>query len=267
MIPLVVFGRDAHKGTVEVADQSRLPMRVAESDLTQARGRVKKVKFRLMTLSLPSFEKLAQGVASGIRACIQSFHSSPVKGYVNNFGFAAYQRWADVLTGDKDKQSWNKIFPPGRPMFSGLASAFDRIELFGTGGAASRPLFADFLEETSLILDKPALRESAAQFRTLAPQWSDLSIALLPDDQPLFKETRLLLLQKRDLFWEQGGSAKGEIVQINARLSAIRSAMETDFPLSDEDAIALKQNLREHVLRIHDAEKVAITDLEKALIL
>jgi hypothetical protein len=152
-------------------------------------------------------------------------------------------------------------------MFSGLASAFDRIELFGTGGAASRPLFADFLEETSLILDKPALRESAAQFRTLAPRWSDLSIALLPDDQPLFKETRLLLLQKRDLFWEQGGSAKDEIVQINARLNAIRSAMETDFPLSDEDAIALKQNLREHVLRIHDAEKVAITDLEKALIL
>jgi hypothetical protein len=266
MIPLVVFGRDPQTGTVEVADQSRRPVRVASENLTRARGRVKKDKYRQMTLSLPSFDKLVQGVASGIRACIQSFHTAPVKGHSRNFGFEAYQRWAGVLAGDQDKQSWSKIFPPGRQMYSGLVSAFERIELFGTGGAASRPMYADFLEEASLILDKPALRDSAAQVRALAPRWTDLDNALLPVDQPLFKETRQLLLKKRDLYCGKGGAAKDEIVQINDRLAAIRSAMETGFPLSGEGVTAFKQNLREHVLRIHDAEKEAIAELEKALV-
>ncbi len=267
MIPIVVFGRDAQKDTVDIADQSRKPMKVNASDLTRARARVKKEKFRQMTLAIPSFAKLAQGVVSALRASIQSFYGSPVKGYATNFGFAAYQRWANALINDKDKQSWNKVFPAGRPMFAGLASAFERIELFGTGGASSRPLFGDFLEEASLILKKPALRESAAQIRALAPLWISLNKALLPDELPLFKETRQLMLKKHDLFWEKGDGASNEIKKIHARLKAIRTMMEKGFPLSDAEALALKQNLREHILRIHDAEKEAITALEKAFLL
>ena len=267
MIPIVVFGYDSKKGTVDIADQSRKPIKIDASLLTRARARVKKEKFRQMTLSLPSFDKLAQGVASALRASIQSFYTSPVKGYAANFGFAAYQRWADALINDKDKQSWNKIFPAGRPMFAGLASAFERIELFGTGGASSRPLFGDFLDEASLLLGKPALRESAVQIRALAPLWIALGRALLPDDLPLFKETRQLMLKKRDLFWEKGDSTTNEIKKIHTRLKVIRKMMEKDFPLSDAEALALKQNLREHILRIHDAEKGAITELEKAFLL
>ena len=264
MVPLVVFSYDPQKGSVDIADQSRLPLRVGTADLSRGRGRVKKYKFRQMTLSLPSFDKLNHGVASGIRACIQSFHGSPVKGHANNFGFAAYQRWADLLANDKDKASWNKVFPPGRRMFSGLVSAFERIELFGTGGAASRPLFADFLEEASLILSKPTLQDIAAQFRLLAGHWSRLSTALLPNSQPHLKETRQLMLKKQDLFWEQGGDAKAEIDQIQDRLNSIRAAMEEDFPLSEGEVFDLKQDLRAHILQIHDAEKEAITALEKA---
>jgi hypothetical protein len=267
MTPLVVFARDDRTGVVEIADGSRLPLQVSGSELTKARGRVKKDKYRQMALSLPSFEKLAAGVVSGIRATVQSFHGVPMKGYARNFGFAAYQRWAGVLTGDKDKQSWSKVFPPGRPMFSGLASAFDRVELFGTGGAASRPMYADFLEEASILLEKPALRDSAAQFRALEPLWIGLENALLPDDVPAFRDTRQLLMKKRDLFWEKGAEAKEEIVQINNRLIEIRSTMENDFPLSGQEVTAFKQNLSDHVLKIQDAEKNAITELEKVLVL
>jgi len=204
MIPIVVYGYDTRKNIYKIADQSRVPIQISAIDLHRSRARVKKDRFRQTTLSLLSFDKLAQGVASGIRASIQSFYISPVKGHARNFGFAAYQRWVDVLKDNKDKQSWQKIFPFGRPMFAGLVSAFERIELFGTGGAASRPLFADFLEEASLILNKPALSEAAKQILALATHWTALSEALLPSEQPLFKETRQLLLQKRALFWEQG---------------------------------------------------------------
>lgn len=266
MIPIVVFGYDSKNNSFEIADQSRVPMKIRASDLSRARARVKKDKFRQTTLSLPSFDKFESGVASGIRAAIQSFHISPVKGHARNFGFAAYQRWADALTDNKDKQSWDKVFPAGRPMFAGLTSAFERIELFGTGGASSRPLFADFLDEASLILDRPALRDSAEQFRALAPQWTALGNALLPNSQPLFKEARQLLLKKRDLFWEQGDAAVKEIKKIQTRLKAIRRTMEKNFPLSEAQAMSLKQNLREHILQIHDSEKEAIANLEKAYI-
>jgi hypothetical protein len=267
MIPVLIFGYDSQKKTFDIADQSRIPMQIKASDLNRARARVKKDKFRQMTLSLLSFDKVAQGVVSGIRASIQSFYITPVKGHARNFGFAAYQRWADVLKENKDKQSWQKIFPPGRPMFAGLASAFERIELFGTGGAASRPLFADFLEEASLILNKPVLSEAAKHILALATHWNDLSEALLPSVQPLFKETRQLLLQKRNLFWEQGNSAKEEINNIHIRLQTIRTLMEKDFPLSDTEVMQMKENLSEHILRIHDEEKDAITKLEKAFVL
>jgi hypothetical protein len=267
MIPVVVFGHNAKKGRVDIVDQSRVPTTISMSTLSKARARVKKEKFRQATLTIPSFEKLGQGVNSALRACIQSFHSSPIKGYANNFGFAAYQRWADVLVNDKDKQSWNKIFPTGRPMFAGLASAFERIELFGTGGAASRPMFADFVDEASIILNKPALRESAKQIRALAPHWSKLNNALLPDGLPLFKETRELMLKKRDLFWQKGEKATSEIKKINVRMKAIRAKMEKNFPLSDAEALTFKQNLQEQILQIRDAEKKAITALEKAFLL
>lgn len=74
------------------------------------------------------------------------------------------------------------------------------------------------------------------------------------------------MLKKHDLFWQKGDAAIGEIKKIHARLKAIRAQMEKSFPLSDAEAMALKQNLREHIIQIHDAEKEAITVLEKAFV-
>jgi hypothetical protein len=218
-----------------------------------------------MTITVPAFDKLAQNVDAAIRASVKSFFTSPVKGYASNFGFAAYQRWADVLFNDKDKQSWNKIFPAGRNMFAGLTSAFERIELFGTGGHASRPMFADFLDEASTILNRPALRDASKSFRAAAPAWDALCLALLPDSIPSFKEARQLLVQKRDAFLEKGAGASAEIKKIHTRLERIRTAMEKKFPLVGEKEAAFKENLRDHILHVYDLEHKAVTALDQAM--
>ncbi len=263
MIPVVVYGVD--KGSVYLADQSRAALNVSIKDFTKARARVKKEKFRMMTITVPAFDKLAQNVDAAIRASIKSFFTSPVKGYASNFGFAAYQRWADVLFNDKDKQSWNKIFPAGRNMFAGLTSAFERIELFGTGGHASRPMFADFLEEASAILGRPALRDASKNLRAVAPAWEELCLALLPDSIAPFKEARQLLLQKRDAFHEKGAGASAEIKKIHTGLEKIRTSMEKKFPLTGEKEIAFKENLRDHILKVYDLEHKAVTALDQAI--
>lgn len=263
MIPVVVYGVD--KGYVHIADQSRAALKVSAKDFTKARARVKKEKFRMMTITVPVFDKLAQNVDAAIRASIKSFFTSPVKGYASNFGFAAYQRWADVLFNDKDKQSWNKIFPAGRNMFAGLTSAFERIELFGTGGQASRPMFADFLDEASAILDRPTLKDASKNFRAVAPAWDALCLALLPDSIAPFKEARQLLIQKRDAFIEKGAGASAEIKKIHARLEKIRASMEKKFPLAGEKEIAFKEDLRDHILQVYDLEHKAVTALDQAM--
>jgi len=265
MIPVVVYGYEPAKGGVMIADQSRVALHVPIKDFTRARGRVKKEKYRLMTITVPGLDKLPQNVEAAIRACIKSFFTSPVKGYASNFGFAAYQRWADILLNNKDKQSWNKIFPAGRSMFAGLTSAFERIELFGTGGSASRPMYADFLDEAASILNRPALRDVAIQFRAVSPAWQSLCMALLPDSIAPFKEARELLLQKRDAFYEKGSGSSAEIKKIHARLTKIRIAMEKKFPLGGEKEIAFKENLRDHILQVYDLEHKAVTALDQAM--
>jgi len=264
MLPMVVFGYEP-KSNADIADRAQVPLRVKASDLAKARARVKKEKFCVMTLDVPSFDRLPQNVEAALRGSIKSFFTSPVKGHASNFGFAAYQRWADILTNDKDKQSWNKVFPAGRPMFAGLASAFERIEMFGTGGAASRPMYADFLDEASLILKRPSLRDVATQFRSLAPAWNSLCRALLPDEIAPFKEARQLMIQKRDSFHQKGTAALPGIKKIHARLEKIRSSMKTKFPLKGNAEIEFKENLRVHILRVYDLEHKAITALEAAL--
>ena len=263
VIPMVVFG--VEKGMVHIADQCMVPLQAPQKEFTKSRGRVRKEKFRMMTLDVPSFDKLAQNVEAALRASIKSFFTSPIKGYAANFGFAAYQRWADILTNDKDKQSWNRIFPAGRPMFAGLTTSFERIELFGTGGAGSRPMFGDFIDEASLILKRPALREVAKQFRSLGPAWNALCLALLPDEIAPFREARQLLIQKRDAFYNKGAAAGAEIKKIHARLEKIRSSMETRFALKKDAELEFKENLREHILKVYDLEHKAVTALDAAL--
>jgi hypothetical protein len=262
VIPMVVYG--VENGIVHIADQSIVPLRVPEKEFTRSRGRVKKEKFRMMTLDVPSFDKLAQNVEAALHASIKSFFTAPIKGYASNFGFAGFQRWADILTNDRDKQSWNRIFPAGRPMFAGLTSSFERIELFGTGGAASRPMFGNFLDEASLILKRPALREVAKQFRSLAPAWNSLCVALLPDEIAPFKEARQLLVQKRDAFYNKGAASTAEIKKIHARLEKIRVAMKTKFPLTKDAELEFKENLRVHILRVYDLEHKTVTALDAA---
>ncbi|HKZ69577.1 MAG TPA: BtrH N-terminal domain-containing protein, partial [Anaerolineales bacterium] len=165
MFPILVYGYDAEDDTVWIADRSAAPLTVTPSELAAARARVKKDKFRLLTLDPPDSSKLAVAVQQGIWDCLKRYTEAPVKSAKANFGLAAFGRWADMLTKPKDKQSWEKIFPAGIPMYAGLTSAFDRFSLGAVSAHRDRELYADFLDEASVALERPALKGSAKLFR------------------------------------------------------------------------------------------------------
>ncbi len=265
MFPILVYGYDEDADAVYIADRSAQPFTITTGELATARGRVKKDKYRLLTLDSPDPDKLPVAVQQGIWDCLKRYTEAPVKNARANFGLAAFQRWAAVLTKPKDKQSWAKVFPPGAKMYAGLTSAFYRFGLGAVGAQGDRELYADFLDEASAVLSRPDLKESAELFRACAKGWSGLGLALLPNRVPPFKETRELLMRRRKLFVAKGGQARVEIKHINTRLESIRAEMEQSFPLTSGETAALREQIAEGVLKVGEQEKAAYESLQAAM--
>jgi hypothetical protein len=261
---VVVYGHD--EGTVYIADRARVPLTVTANQFASARARIKKDKHRVRTLDAPDLDKLPAAVEAGLKTCANNFTGEPpVAPLKGKFGLAAYHKWADLLTDTKEKLSWVKYFPAGARLYSALKFGYQSIEHHGTGGNASRRMYADFLDEAAVILSKPALMEVAGLFRAAAKRWDELSNAMLPDGVPLMKETRELLNRDYQLFIQQGGASLAERQKISQRLQAIRDEVAAEFPMSDSEVAAFREALREHVLKVHDAEKPAAEALQKAL--
>ncbi|MCB8959508.1 MAG: hypothetical protein H6651_04285 [Ardenticatenales bacterium] len=75
------------------------------------------------------------------------------------------------MTRPRTRLSWAKEFPAGRAMLASLTSQFDDIHTFGKGQPGGAPMYADFLAEAALILDRLVLNDVAAQFRRSSAAW------------------------------------------------------------------------------------------------
>ncbi len=262
MRPLIVYGVEGDQ--VYIADRSHKPLVVTVDELQKARGRVKDDKYRVMSLDAPDMDRLAPAAQKGIWQCISLYTEAPPRGKKDNFGFAALQFWAKMLTNTRNKQSWERLFAPGSRMYMALAGnvvqpgVYDWICTWAVGGGAERGLYADFLDEAAALLNKPGLKDAARQFRVSASAWCDLANAVLPDNVPALKETRELKERRHALFVEQGGDSVEERRKINGRLKEIKAEVSQAFPLTSDEAAAMRENLAEHVLKIHDIEVEAV---------
>jgi hypothetical protein len=269
MFPILAVALDGKD--VLIADRSSRPLHVPMEELTKARGRVKEDRYRLITLDAPQPAKLAAAVSKGIYQCLQLFTEKPPKGAAHNFGFAAYQRLADMLVNPRNKQSWERFFGPGVRMYHALAGAVGQpgaytwIQIWGSAPGAERGLYADFLDEAAEILKKPTLKESAGQFRESYSLWCEFANASLPDDKPLLGESKHLLQRKHDLFIEEGDSALPEIKKINALLNELLAQAESEFPLSQDEAADFRAHLRDILLKISAVEQRAVDSLQNAI--
>ena len=264
MLPIVVYGLDGERA--HIADRSAVGLTISAETLRATRARVKKDKHRFMTLEAPDFDKLPNAVSAGIWDTIKIYTEKPPKGSKKNFGFAAYKNWANLLTKSKGKQSWLQVFPRGRKLFAGLMSAHERIATFGQArNGAERLTFAEFLDEASVILNRPTLSDAAALFRTSADKWAEMNAILLPDSVPQFGEARRLAEQRMRLFVTQGQAADAQVVETLSQLKGIWDAVSAEFPLSEQEVITLKQNIADQLIVIHDIEHEAITALQAAM--
>ena len=265
MYPVLVYGYEVEKDTVWIADRAEVPLTVSTGELAKARARVKKDKFRVMTLSAPNPERLVSAVRQGIGDTLQLYTDLPPKGSPANFGFAAYQRWRELLAMPKMSNSWASVFPPGQKMVAGLVSAFSGTIQNYPGCGGERDIYADFLGEASAILRAPRLQQAASGFREAAQTWEALGKSLLPDEIAAFGSIRRLMLQRKTLFRTQGGAAREAIQRINAEIKSLKQEASLAFPLSGSELQDFIENLRARIQDVHDVERQAVLALQAAM--
>jgi hypothetical protein len=265
MYPIVIYGYDETADTVHIADRSKTPLTVTTAELARVRGKIKKFKHRLLNLDPPNPDKLVSAVQMSIWDCIKLFTEKPPKGARNNFGFAAFKHWADMLVKTKGRRTWAKEFPPGSALYTGLSDSFYYTNIFGKDGVADRDMYADFLNEAARLLDKPALKEAGQKFRESAQAWEALNLALLPDEVEPFRRTRELYSQQHHLFLTAGQETIEERQAISAELAQIKKQVSAEFPLNEPGIRQLKENLAGKIMAVHDIERQAATILQEAM--
>lgn len=249
--------------TALMGDLTDEPIAIPLADLAAARGRIRKQKHRL--LSMPPAEgpaDLAEVVRQGLRACHHGLVTPGIKGWSKNMVLDTFRLWGERLHGSSDKESWERIFTPGRRLWRGLVALYDFIEHYGTGGGLCRPLYADFLTEAADALAAPQLRDLAGRYAELGRAWSALAEAALPEDVPELREARELHARKAEL--THSGSDPAAIREIWERLDALERQADEHFPLSDADCAALRANLQGRVFALHEGEVAAHAALGKA---
>ncbi len=263
--PIIVFGYEPEEDRVHIADRASVPLSVTLDELMASRARIKKDKFQILHLGLPDPERLPAAVSSGIWDCINLFTEKPPKGTRKNFGFAAYEHWISLLRKAKQRLSWEKEFPAGSKMYAALVSTFDHMGTTGILGDADRALYADFLDEATVVLSKSALREPAAQFRESSAAWRQLGRVLLPDGVPSLRETRELMTKRRHLFINEGNAAVPRMAQIDQRLAELRAEAQDQFPLNKTEVQDLRDAIATQLEIIHDIEKIAVRQLRSSM--
>jgi hypothetical protein len=232
---ITIYGIDDAAGTALIGDLADQPISVSLPDLAQARGRIKKFKNRVLALEppgkIPALEPL---VRSSIQACVDGL----VKCKMKNFTLEAFKTWADKLDGSKAADSWEKIFPPGPLLYTGLWSVYEFIEQVGTGGGLCRPIFAEFLAEAGTALSDPKLHALAKRYAELGRDWSALAQAALPDNVPALREVRGM-----------------------RTLTDRVAATKRDFPLDAKQSLALRRDLKERVTALYEGEVAALAEL------
>jgi hypothetical protein len=253
---VVVYDVDETAGVAHVGDLSDDPIAVPLDALAAARGRVKKVRNRLLSIgSMTKVPSLQTMVRAGLAACRDGLMGARAVGNAKtNFSLEALRVWGTRLHGSRDKESWDRVFTPGKRLWRGLTSITEYVEHYGTGGGLSRPIFAEFLAEAGDALGSESLRALGRRYAELGRQWTELADAALPDDVPAMREAKELLARKSELLHSDVPASADAVRATWNRLEALAASAADNFPLSDAAAADLRADLQRRVLALHASE-------------
>ena len=258
---VVVAGR--HDGTLYLDDSSVVPLALPEQDFASAWARHKKGRHHRITLGAAAAPMdLRAAVRDAISTTVAHL-TGPVLGHSfdSNFGFSGMAKLATQLRDVRTRTGWAKRFGTAVNFFHGVRRLYECLELQFTAPGATRPLYADFLDEAVPVLGMPGLSEAAALFRESGVAWSDLAAraaeatAGLGEYTELCEERVLLLLTR-------GRDAAPELRALSAKINEMTDGY--DDRLSEDGRSALFAELADLVDVARERESRAVELLSTA---
>jgi hypothetical protein len=162
---VVVAGTDGE--TLLVDDVAAVPHRIAADEFAAAWAGHRKGRHHRLTLD--PVAEAAPDVDDAIATTVAHL-TGPVLGnsFDANFGFSGMRKLAAQLRDARTKSGWAQRFGAAVSFSAGMRRLYECLELSYTAPGATRPLYADFLDEVGR-------GEAAALFRVSAAHWSALA--------------------------------------------------------------------------------------------
>jgi hypothetical protein len=255
--PVVVAGR--HDGALYLEDSSVGPLAMPEADFAAAWSRHKKGRHHRIVLGPAAAPvDLRPAVRDAIATTVAHL-TGPVLGnsFDSNFGFSGMAKLAAQLRDTRTKAGWARRFGSPVNFFHGVRRLYECLELQFTAPGATRPLYADFLDEVAPVLGAPALADASALLRESGAAWSRLAARAADGTAGLgayteLCEERLLLMLTR------GRDAAEELRALSAKIEEL--TMGYADPLGEEGRSALFAELADMVdaAREHEERAVAL---------
>lgn len=258
---VVVHDVDESAGTARISDLSEVPLDVPLPALDEARAKHRKFKRRLVRLAdVPADPDLQAAGRAGLRACVEAFDDPPMKG--SNFRLKGLEVLADRMRGT-GKDSWAEVFPPGPRRWGALASFYEYVEHYGSGGGLLRPFFAEALREAGRRLGADPAGAVHA-YTALGDAWSRAARSALPPEVPAFAALRARIDATYASYYGDGLAARP---QLEALAEERREATRSPFPLDEVAAQEHLDGLADQVAELARREQAALdllTDLQEA---
>lgn len=251
---------DDEDNLVMIDDRNAQPLSVGINEFAVARARIPSFKNRSMTVATPQDIDLVAAILAGIKDHIE--HLSRAS---ESFSLPVYKKWAKLMTDSKNKKGWPNVFADRVGLYSTLQSIYEGVKPVGPAGGALRGIYADFLEEASPLVNNPALKQAAQNYRHLEGLWNQLGDTVLSDEVPEFKDAKQLVNHKQKLVSTRGDLAREEIQQTGESLQELQRAFNRDFPLNDLQTSALFNEMQAQLYTIYDAEVEALETLKQAV--
>jgi hypothetical protein len=156
------------------------------------------------------------------------------------------------------------MFPRGQHLWAGLTSIHNYIEYYGTGGGLTRPLYSETLTEAARLLDRPGLRQLAKDYAALGRAWTTLAETALPSRVPEFKQAARLMARREELL-QSGPEGREDAASTWEQLAALVTEVARNFPLTEAESAALRQELQAQVRAIHEEEERLAVALQESL--
>lgn len=146
------------------------------------------------------------GVTAAIRDTAGKLTGGGVLGnaFDVNFGLSGMRKFAAQLDDTEGKQGWVRRFSDPEAFFIGMTRLHDCLELeYGSPGA-TRPVYADFLDEVG------GGDEAAGLYRRAGAVWTELADRALPAEVTEFARYRELMAEREELLLTRGRTVAGE---------------------------------------------------------